>query len=86
MNSVRTSKRTPHITITKINWLTLFKEIIPVYTVNHIQSAELMVVKEAGTYIYHSALKGIYIYIHKSTVFDIGHIFRLLYNKTFYEI
>jgi hypothetical protein len=24
-NSVRTSKRTPHLTITKINWLTLFK-------------------------------------------------------------
>jgi len=23
-NSVRTSKRTPHFTITKINWLTLF--------------------------------------------------------------
>jgi hypothetical protein len=26
--SVRTSKRTPHFTITKINWLMLFKEII----------------------------------------------------------
>jgi hypothetical protein len=24
-DSVRTSKRTPHVTITKINWLTLFK-------------------------------------------------------------
>jgi hypothetical protein len=24
-NSIRTSKRTPHFTITKINWLTLFK-------------------------------------------------------------
>jgi len=24
-NSVRTSKRTPHFTITKIDWLTLFK-------------------------------------------------------------
>jgi len=24
-NSVRTSKRTPHFTVTKINWLTLFK-------------------------------------------------------------
>jgi len=33
-NSVRTSKRTPHFTITKINWLTLFKEIIAVYTEN----------------------------------------------------
>jgi len=27
-NPVRTSKRTPHFTITKINWLMLFKEII----------------------------------------------------------
>jgi hypothetical protein len=34
-NSVRTSKRTPHFTITKINWLTLFKEIIAVYTEKH---------------------------------------------------
>jgi hypothetical protein len=34
-NSVRTSKRTPHFTITKINWLTLFKEIIDVYSENH---------------------------------------------------
>jgi hypothetical protein len=33
--SVRTSKRTPHFTITKINWLTLFKEIIAVYSENH---------------------------------------------------
>jgi uncharacterized protein YktB (UPF0637 family) len=33
-NSVRTSKRTPHFTITKINWLTLFKEIIAVYSDN----------------------------------------------------
>jgi hypothetical protein len=34
-NSVRTSKRTSHFTTTKINWLTLFKEIIPVYTNSH---------------------------------------------------
>jgi hypothetical protein len=34
-NSVRTSKRTPHFTITKINWLTLFKEITAVYSENH---------------------------------------------------
>jgi hypothetical protein len=30
-NSVRTSKRTQHFTITKINWLTLFKEIKPLF-------------------------------------------------------
>jgi len=29
-NSVRNSKRTPHFTITNINWLTLFKEMIAV--------------------------------------------------------
>jgi len=34
-NSVRTSKRTPNFTITKINFLTLFKEIIAVYIENH---------------------------------------------------
>jgi hypothetical protein len=34
-NSVRTAKKTPHFTITKINWLTLFKEMIAVYTENH---------------------------------------------------
>jgi hypothetical protein len=28
-------KETLHFTITKINWLTLFKEIIAVYSVNH---------------------------------------------------
>jgi hypothetical protein len=33
--SVRTTKKTPHFTITKINWSTLFKEIIPVYSENH---------------------------------------------------
>jgi hypothetical protein len=34
-NSVRTSKRTPHFTITAINLLTLFKEIIHIYAENH---------------------------------------------------
>jgi hypothetical protein len=34
-NSVRTAKETLHFTITKINWLTLFKEIIGVYSENH---------------------------------------------------
>jgi hypothetical protein len=37
-NSVRTSKRTPHFTVTKINWLILFKEIIVVYSENHIKT------------------------------------------------
>jgi hypothetical protein len=34
-NSVHTSKRTPHFTIKKINWLMLSKEIIAVYNENH---------------------------------------------------
>jgi hypothetical protein len=31
----RTAKKTPHFTVTKINWLTLFKEIIAVCSENH---------------------------------------------------
>jgi hypothetical protein len=66
-NPVRTSKRTPHFTITKINWLTLFKEIIAVCSennakpINRLQrmgNAELLNVKDDGTYNYHWALKG----------------------------
>jgi hypothetical protein len=34
-NSVRTAKKTQHFTITKINWLMLFKKIIVVYSENH---------------------------------------------------
>jgi hypothetical protein len=34
-NSVRTAKKTPHFTITKINWLTLFKGITTFYTENN---------------------------------------------------
>jgi hypothetical protein len=41
-NSARTSKRTQLVTITNINLLTLFKEIIAVYTENH---TELLIVK-----------------------------------------
>jgi hypothetical protein len=54
-NSVRTSKRTPPFTITKISWLTLFTEIIAVYTENNTkpvnilsQNAELVIVEEGG--------------------------------------
>jgi hypothetical protein len=49
---VRTSKRTPHFTITKINWLMLFKEIIAVYSQNHAKpiniNAALLTVKADG--------------------------------------
>jgi hypothetical protein len=53
-NSVRTSKRTPHFTITTINWLTLFNEIIAVYSVNHAKAINtkhgVTIVKRAATY------------------------------------
>jgi hypothetical protein len=39
-NSVRTSKRTPHFTITNINWLMLFKEIIAVYAENYTETKQ----------------------------------------------
>jgi hypothetical protein len=60
-NSVRTAKKTPHFTITKINWLTLFKEIIAVYSENYKKltnvicekNAELLIVNAGGTYSYH---------------------------------
>jgi hypothetical protein len=65
-NSVRTSKKTQHFTITKINWVTLFKEILAVYSENHTkhintlcgQNAELLIVEAGGTYSYHWVEKG----------------------------
>jgi hypothetical protein len=49
-NSVRTSKKTPYFTITKINWLMLFKEIIAVYSENHTntqtQTPDLLLLKQ----------------------------------------
>jgi hypothetical protein len=59
--SVRTSKRAPHHHYnTNINWLTLFKEVIAVYTENRTDptNTKCRVVKAAGAYNYHSALKG----------------------------
>jgi hypothetical protein len=63
-NSVRTSKRTPHFTITKIDWLALFKEIIAVYFEKHTKHTnkigyiQLPTSKADGTYSYHCRLKG----------------------------
>jgi uracil DNA glycosylase len=34
-NPVRTAKKTQLFTVTKINWLTLFEEIITVYSEDH---------------------------------------------------
>jgi hypothetical protein len=62
-NSVRTAKKTLHFTITNINWLTLFKEIIVVYSENNneihkYKIKELLIVKAGGTYSYILAIKG----------------------------
>jgi hypothetical protein len=64
---VRTAKKTQHFTITKINWLTLLKEIIAVYSENHTkpinalcgQNAELLsIIRVGDIYSYHCAGKG----------------------------
>jgi hypothetical protein len=54
------AKKTQHFTITKINWLTLFKEIIAVYSENHTKpiNTTWRVVEAGGTYCYNWALKG----------------------------
>jgi hypothetical protein len=36
-NLVHTSKKTQRVSITKIDWLVLFKEIIAVYSKNHMK-------------------------------------------------
>lgn len=55
-NSVRTAKKTHHLTIARINWLTLFNEIITFDTENHtehIQNADIYIIKIGFTCIYH---------------------------------
>jgi hypothetical protein len=62
-NSVRTAKKTQHFTITKINWLTLWRKIIVVCTENHTipphskKKTKLPIIKAGGTYRYHCAWK-----------------------------
>jgi hypothetical protein len=60
-NQVRTAKKTPQFTFTKIDLFTLFKEIIAVYSKNHnkpINFKYKFTNCSVGTYNYHSALKG----------------------------
>jgi len=64
-NSVRTSKRTPHFTITTINWLTLFKDVIALFSDNHAkfintlcgQNVELLNIKADNAYSYSNAVE-----------------------------
>jgi hypothetical protein len=54
--SVRTSKKTRRVSMTAINWKTLFREIIAVHSENHMkhinklcgQNIELLIVKAGG--------------------------------------
>jgi hypothetical protein len=43
-NSVRTSKRTAHFTITKINWLMMFKEITAAHSENHTKPIIIIII------------------------------------------
>jgi hypothetical protein len=60
-NSVRTAKKTQHFTVTKINRLTLFKEIIAVYSENRTEhtnilrwhDVKLLAIKSGCTQSYH---------------------------------
>jgi hypothetical protein len=60
------SRETQRISMTTINWLTLFWEIIAVLCKNHMkptntlsgQNAELLNVKAGGTHNYHRFLDG----------------------------
>jgi hypothetical protein len=49
------------VSTAEINWLMMFKEIIPVYSDNHtrpkIQNEELIIVEAGGTYSHHWVLK-----------------------------
>jgi hypothetical protein len=52
-NSVRTAKKTQNFSITKINWLMLFEEIIPVHSENYtkpINTKCTVTVEMGGTY------------------------------------
>jgi hypothetical protein len=64
--SVRTAKKTQRVFFVKINWLTLFREIIATSSENHTkptnklrgQNTEILNVKAGSTYSYHWILKG----------------------------
>jgi hypothetical protein len=54
-NSGRTAKKTQPFTITNINWLTLFKEIIHGESLetHKYRLKDLLIVEPAGKYTYH---------------------------------
>jgi hypothetical protein len=69
-NPVRTSKRTPHFTITKINWLMLFKEVIAVCTKNHAKPINTKCITDCQSRWFIQfplARKGLMQYVHFKT-------------------
>jgi hypothetical protein len=62
INFFPTSKKTQRIFIAEINWLTMFKEMVAVYSENHTKTisliAELLLVKAGGTFFSHRTSKG----------------------------
>jgi hypothetical protein len=64
--SVLTSKKIQHVSVTKINWLMLFTEIIAVYSDNNTKhvstlrgkNAVLLITKTGGIYKCHEVLEG----------------------------
>jgi hypothetical protein len=66
--SVPTLNKIQHVSMTTINWLTLFRETVAVYSENHKkhintlcgQNRELLTVMAGGAYSYHWALKGLF--------------------------
>jgi hypothetical protein len=67
-NSVRTSKRIPHFTITEINWLTLFKKIIAVHSEKHIKpintkNQHYRLLREVGHIYLPLGFKGLKLYV-----------------------
>jgi hypothetical protein len=61
-SSVRTAEKTQDFAATKINLLTLFREITGVYSDSSIQptntTSRVLIIDAVGTYIYRCALKG----------------------------
>jgi predicted alternative tryptophan synthase beta-subunit len=57
----RTAKKTQLFAITTVNWLTLFRKIIAVYSKNDMKNvnknADLLIVKAGGAYNYQQASK-----------------------------
>jgi hypothetical protein len=60
-NSICIAKKTQHFSMTKDNWLILFKETIAVYSENHMKhiKAGLLNVETGATWIYHWTSKGL---------------------------